>query len=207
MSIYCNTFTANERAAIIGIAGIVITYLLNLTVRFSETQFTKKRVQMAIRSDIRSIVLALELTGVVRDFVNVFQKPDAQNLPSWSDAPRQEDYFKLYESLAPQIGILDGHLTKEAVKFYTFLKVSRDAAAPFGSFRKRKFSEHDIRESANNVLSALYQALDAARIVLDKKFSNTKSKDEGLAEVIKLQKIIVDASVVVATHKASPTRG
>jgi hypothetical protein len=74
------------------------------------------------------------MTGIVKSFIETFESDEKHPIfPPWSDAPRQENYFKLYEALAPQIELVAPEMTEEAVRFYTFLRILRDAASPFAT--------------------------------------------------------------------------
>ncbi|MET3132583.1 Flp pilus assembly pilin Flp [Oxalobacteraceae bacterium GrIS 1.11] len=189
------------QAAFVGVSGVLLGLYVNWRVIIAQRTHARKSVVTAIRSDIRSIVQALDMIGLVSSFVNTLRSPKkAPEFPPWSDSPREENYFKLYEALTPQIGIVDQELAKEVVRFYTFLRISRDAAHPFSTLReKTKPSGHpfstlrektkpsgDHKRHAANVLRALREALKSAAFVLSKECSPSKVNDAGQSEALQM---------------------
>jgi hypothetical protein len=47
----------------------------------------------------------------------------------FADTPRDEDYFQLFHSVAQNVGNLHPRTVEAVVRFYSYLKMSRDAAA------------------------------------------------------------------------------
>jgi hypothetical protein len=180
------------QAAIVGVAGVMVTVFANVVFQLRQRKHERDTVITAIRSDVRSIVIAMTSTGIVESFVRTYQSPNENpDFPPWSDAPRGENYFKLYEGLAPQIGRLPAEIAKDVVKFYTYFRISRDAAAPLGSQTEREKRDGTHRRHAENVLKALREFFLAANRILDSEYSRTGNK-EGQAEVQRMLKLIAD---------------
>lgn len=178
------------KAALIGVLGVGITIGANAVASFWSRRRERKTVVTALRSDVRSLVLAIHSAKLVESFIETHLSPDNDpKFPPWSDSPRQEDYFKLYEGLSPQIGKIRHQLAREIVRFYTYLRISRDAAAPIGPLRREKHVEGEHRLHAGNVLLALLQVFSAAAIILDRK-SGQSGDDEGQKEARALTELI-----------------
>ncbi len=111
-------------AALIGVVGVALTLLVNRLLLDATRRHEKNSVITAVRSDIRSIVYAVDQTGLVSSFLLTFRSPpDAPVYPPWVDSPRSENYFQLFGAIAPQLGRMPSGLAKEVVRFYTFFRV------------------------------------------------------------------------------------
>src|SRR5437899_4326350 len=153
-------------AALVAVIGVTLSIWYNKKAQWNRDETTARVTAAAVKSDIRSITLALEETGIVQAFIKAYE---TGTLPPWVDAPRKSNYFQLYGAVAPQIGTLPLGLAQESVRFYTFLKVSRDAAEPLGSLRE-KSQENDVstvKQQSRNVLVSLRDCMDAAAFVLE----------------------------------------
>jgi hypothetical protein len=180
---YWSAFEPQVKGAIIGVVGIALTVLANWLAVLAGRRHERTSVVTAIRSDVRSLVQALEMSRLVDSFVLTYQSPPEKAIfPPWSDSPRAEDYFKLYEALAPDIGKLSPDLARETVRFYTFFRISRDAAAPLGALKAKGVSTGEHCEHARNVLLALNEAFTAAEIVLAAEYGPSGRRDDGVRE-------------------------
>ena len=117
---------------------------------------------------MRSLVQAFHLTHIVKAYVIAasLRQLDASTLAGY-DTPREETYFKLYESLSPT-----GHPAPRSCPrgcaLHTFLHVSRDAAKPLMSLASKAPDLVRFHIHTGNVLIALREVLLAAVQVLDK---------------------------------------
>jgi len=66
----------------------------------------------------------------------VFENPGTGGF-GFADVPRDEDYFQAFHSLSDNIGNLHPRTVEALVRFYTYLKMSRDAAAALHSWREQ----------------------------------------------------------------------
>jgi hypothetical protein len=184
-------------AALIAVVGIALTLLVNRLLLDSTRRHEKNAVITAVQSDIRSIVYALDHTGLVSSFILAFRAPpDAPvYLPwePWVDSPRSENYFQLFGAIAPQLGRMPSELAKEVVRFYTFLRVSRDAATPLGSLRQLQAMDGQRVEHLRNVLFALSQSFQAAEAVLSVTYGLSGRTDDGEAIAKTLASAIAEA--------------
>lgn len=153
-----------------------------------ETEETIRKQQIdvvttAIRSDIRSIVYALKEINLIKDFIKTYESTyesdnSGSHLSPWVDAPRAEDYFQLFGAVAPQIGKLNIDLARGVVKFYTFMRVARDAAAPLGNLENDQ--SNICKQHIKNALVSLRSCLEAAKQVLSSSNSPTGINDDGV---------------------------
>lgn len=186
----CGLFSPQVCAALIGVSGVIATLGVNEFLHHRNNKREIKTTITAIRSDVRSLVLAIHSTRLVESFIETHKsKNDEPQFPPWSDGPRGENYFALYEAFSPSIGKLPPKLAREIVRFYTYLRVSRDAAAPFAEMRKNKPTNGDHRRHAENALVAMKQMFSAATEILASN-SGQSGKDEGAPEANDLIKFI-----------------
>ena len=55
----------------------------------------------------------------------------------FADVPREEDYFSTYHTVGNNVGSLHPKAVEAVVRFYMYLKMSRDAAAALKSWEKQ----------------------------------------------------------------------
>ena len=147
-------------ASLITVFGVLVSVFASWYFIHRARSLEEKAIITAIRSDIRSIVKALEIMGIVDSFIKTFNSPKDNPLyPSWTNSPGKEDYFKMFCAIAPQIGKLPPPLAREIVRFYTFLRVSRDAAQPISDLRKIQNPNGEHYVHTKNSLLALRELL------------------------------------------------
>lgn len=201
----CSGLSNSERAALIGVAGVATTLAFNGLVILHARRQLRDNLITALRSDVRSIVQAFHLTHIVKAYVFAasLRQLDATTLAGY-DTAREETYFKLYESLSPQLGTLPQDLAREVVRFYTFLHVSRDAAKPLMAMASKTPDLVRFHIHTGNVLIALREVLLAAVQVLGKQYSRQRSSDEGAALASRLLAEVNAAIKGLETHYGHP---
>ncbi|MGH8593601.1 MAG: hypothetical protein ACREV3_07015 [Gammaproteobacteria bacterium] len=181
------------QAALIAVIGVALTLIVNRLLLEVTRRNERDAVITAVRSDIRSIVHAVHEIGLVSSFLMTFRSPaDAPLYPPWVDSPRSEDYFQLFGAIAPQIGRIPPGLAKEVVRFYTYFRVARDAAAPLGLLKQSQAVDGQHIDHSRNVLFALSQSFQAAEIVLSAAYSPSGRTDDGVETAKALHKEIAE---------------
>jgi hypothetical protein len=79
-------------------------------------------------SEIKAIQYGLSTMDMFGFWTKVHAHPEKAGF-GFADVPRAEDYFATYHSVSDNIGDLHPTITESVVRFYTYLKMSRDAAA------------------------------------------------------------------------------
>jgi hypothetical protein len=69
-------------------------------------------------------------------WTNLHANPEIGAL-GFADIPRKEDYFATYHTVGNNIGSLHPRVLEAVVRFYMYLKMSRDAAASLNSWEKQ----------------------------------------------------------------------
>jgi hypothetical protein len=186
--------------------GVALTLLVNRLLLNTTRRHETNVVITAVRSDISAIVYAVDQIGLVRSFILAFRAPpDAPVFPPWVDSPRSENYFQLFEAIAPQLGRMPSGLAEEVVRFYTFMRVARDASTPLSSLKQsqaiprfwpfctvRISQDGQHVEHLRNVLFALSQSFQAAEVVLSAAYSPSRCTDKGMAIAKKLTAAIAE---------------
>ncbi len=178
-------------AALVAVAGISVTFGFNFITIQRNRRHERDGVIAALCSDINSIIEAIYITKLVDSFIKTYDSPDTEPIyPPWSDSPRKENYFSLYESLADQIGKIPPKQSIHIVRFYTFLRISRDAAAPFGKMESKKCTSGAHREHARNVLLSLREMFNSGQIAISDSSGPSKPQPDGAQYAQELAKKI-----------------
>jgi hypothetical protein len=164
----------DEVIAALGAAGVaVLTLVANTILAALARHREKQAVITAFRSDIRSIILLIDQHDLVGIYLSAFRKSfPSKEQTHWPDfAPQEENYFQLFDAMAGKIGMTPIGLAREIVRFYTFLRASRDTARLFKTLSTLQTTNGKHVEIAENVLRALAEMLQAADEVLASKHS------------------------------------
>lgn len=79
-------------------------------------------------SEIKALQFGLSNMEMFESWRELYDKPE-RGPTGFADAPRQENYFQYFDALGDNIGNLHPNVVEAVVRFYTYLKMSRDAAA------------------------------------------------------------------------------
>ena len=79
-------------------------------------------------SEIKALQFGLSNMEMFKSWCELYEKPE-RGPTGFADAPRQENYFQYFDALGDNIGNLHPSVVEAIVRFYTYLKMSRDAAA------------------------------------------------------------------------------
>jgi hypothetical protein len=101
---------------------------------------TRRNLITLFTSEIRAIQYGLGQMDMFSFWTTVFANPE-KGVSGFADVPRNEDYFAIYHSATANVGNLHPRAVEAVVRFYTYLKMSRDAAAALASWRKQQDNE------------------------------------------------------------------
>jgi len=97
---------------------------------------TRQSLTSLFTSEIRALQFGLSTMEMFKFWTAVFENPELGGF-GCADVPRDEDYFQTFHSLSDNIGNLHPRTVEALVRFYTYLKMSRDAAAALHSWREQ----------------------------------------------------------------------
>jgi hypothetical protein len=98
---------------------------------------TRQSLNKLFSSEIRALQYGLSTIDMFRFWRELHTKPET-GATGFADAPRQENYFQTFHSVSNNIGNLHPDAVEAVVRFYTYLKMSRDAAAALNSWEEEK---------------------------------------------------------------------
>jgi hypothetical protein len=97
---------------------------------------TRQSLTSLFRSEIKALQFGLSTMDMFEFWTKLYANPEIGCL-GFADMPREEDYFKTYHSVGENIGNLHPKVVEAVVRFYMYLKMSRDAAAALKSWEKQ----------------------------------------------------------------------
>ena len=103
---------------------------------------TRQSLTSLITSEVRAIQYGLSTMDMFDFWAQLHAHPEFGGL-GFADTPREEDYFQLFHSVAQNVGNLHPRAVEAIVRFYSYLKMSRDAAASLHSWRE--LTEPELR--------------------------------------------------------------
>jgi hypothetical protein len=117
------------------LAGWVTVFLAGLggAVRITST---RQSLTSLFRSEIKALQFGLSTMDMFEFWKELHSNPGVGAL-GFADAPRKEDYFKAYHTVGDNVGNLHPKVVEAVVRFYMYLKMSRDAAAALKSWEKQ----------------------------------------------------------------------
>lgn len=96
---------------------------------------TKRRNLISLfSSEIKAIHYGLSTIKMFEFWMKVHTYPEQAGF-GFADVPREEDYFATYHSVIDNIGDLHPNIAESVVRFYTYLKMSRDAAGALHAWK------------------------------------------------------------------------
>jgi hypothetical protein len=134
--------TPQVSAAFISGGAVLIVALVGTIVKVT----TARQNQITLfSSEIRAIQSGLSKMEMVTFWLMVFDKP-GDGTKGWADAPRSSDYFALFHAESGTIVSQDPQIVEAIVRFYTYLKMSRDAAAAVAGWQLQKTPDEGARK-------------------------------------------------------------
>jgi hypothetical protein len=106
-----------------------------------------------LSSEIKAIQFGLQKMDMFEFWTDLFRHPQ-KGAVGFADAPREEKYFEIFHKVSDNIGNLHPSVAEAIVRFYTYLKMSRDAASALKTWEKQKNPEIR-REQTKYVMSLL----------------------------------------------------
>jgi hypothetical protein len=106
-----------------------------------------------LSSEIKAIQYGLQKMDMFEFWADLFLHPQ-KGAVGFADAPREEKYFEIFHKVSDNIGNLHPSVAEATVRFYTYLKMSRDAASALKTWEK----QNDLavrREQTKYVVSLL----------------------------------------------------
>jgi hypothetical protein len=97
---------------------------------------TRQNLTSLFTSEVRALQYGLSTMEMFTFWGAVFKAPEAGGF-GFADVPRDEDYFQTFHSVSDNIGNLEPRTVEALVRFYTYLKMSRDAAGALHSWRQQ----------------------------------------------------------------------
>ncbi len=97
---------------------------------------TRQGLTSLFSSEIRALQFGLSTMEMFGFWAVAYAKPEVGAM-GFADVPRDEKYFETFHSVADNIGNLQPKVVEAIVRFYTYLKMSRDAAASLYSWEKQ----------------------------------------------------------------------
>jgi hypothetical protein len=113
------------------------TLLLAIVAGIVKVTSARQSLTSLMTSEIRAIQYGIFIMDMFEFWIRVFDAPEDGAL-GFADSPREEDYFQLFHSVAQNVGNLHPRSVEAIVRFYSYLKMSRDAAAALKSWEKQK---------------------------------------------------------------------
>jgi hypothetical protein len=109
-------------------AGLVVTYLsaaIKITV-------TRKSLLMLFTSEIRALQYGLVRMKMFSFYEGVYARLDPAG---FDELQRDENYFALFHGVIGNVANLHPFVVEAIVRYYTYLKMSRDAASAFKTWK------------------------------------------------------------------------
>lgn len=96
---------------------------------------TRQSLITLFTSEIRAIQYGLTRMHMFAFWAHVHAHAD-KGAAGFADVPREEDYFALFHGVIGNVANLPPNVVEAVVRYYTYLKMSRDAAASLASWEK-----------------------------------------------------------------------
>jgi hypothetical protein len=122
-------------------AGWIAIYLACLGGAIKITSARQSLISL-LSSEIKAIQFGLQKMDMFEFWAGLFDHPEVGAL-GFADVPREESYFDIFHSVSDNIGNLHPGIVEAIVRFYTYLKMSRDAAAALKGWEKQP--DADVR--------------------------------------------------------------
>jgi hypothetical protein len=97
---------------------------------------TRQSLTSLFRSEIKALQFGLLTMDMFEFWTKLHANPEIGAL-GFADIPRNEDYFATYHTVGNNIGSLHPKVLEAVVRFYMYLKMSRDAAASLNSWENQ----------------------------------------------------------------------
>jgi hypothetical protein len=101
---------------------------------------TRQSLTGLFRSEIKALQFGLSTMNMFEFWTKLNANPESGAF-GFADTPRNEDYFATYHTVGNNIGSLHPKVLEAVVRFYMYLKMSRDAAASLASWENEQDRE------------------------------------------------------------------
>lgn len=118
---------------------------------------TRQTLISLLASEIRAIQYGLRMMDMFDFWAAVYETPE-QGPRGFADQPRKEEYFEIFHSVSSNIGNLHPDVVEAVVRFYTYLKMSRDAAAALQNWDAH-IGADTRRQNVKHVMLILCQSM------------------------------------------------
>jgi hypothetical protein len=145
----------NSAAAAL-LSGWILVSLACLGGAIKITQ-TRQTLISLLASEIRAIQYGLGMMNMFEFWAAVHQCPEKGPI-GFADQPRDENYFEIFHSVSSNLGNLHPDVVEAVVRSYTYLKMSRDAAAALKNWNTQTDAE-SRRQNVRHVMMILTQSI------------------------------------------------
>jgi hypothetical protein len=143
---------------------------------------TRQNLISLFASEIRAIQYGLAIMKMF-DFWCALHSAPEQGPVGFADTPRKEDYFSLFHGVGNNIGNLHPYVVEAVVRFYTYLKMSRDGAAALHGWKE--ITGPAIRKAdVEHVISLLTHSMLWGFIALDLMGFKARTQDRELLQAM-----------------------
>src|SRR5215203_4376777 len=141
---------------------------------------TRQNLISLFASEIRAIQYGLTIMKMFDFWCALHSAPQGGPV-GFADTPRKEDYFSLFHGVGNNIGNLHPYVVEAVVRFYTYLKMSRDGAAALHGWKEK--TDLSIRQAdVKHVISLLTHSMLWGFIALDLMGFKARKQDRELLQ-------------------------
>jgi len=126
------SFSRNIAAALLSSWVVILLACIGGAIKITSTRQSLIRL---FTSEIKALQYGLSNIEMFHFWRLVFENVE-KGAMGFADVPRNENYFQNFDTLGQHIGNLHPNAVEAIVRFYTYLRMSRDAAAALQSWEK-----------------------------------------------------------------------
>lgn len=146
---------------------------------------TRRNLVNLFASEIKAIQEGLSTMEMFDFWKKIYAHPEGGAF-GFANVPRQEDYFSHFDSVSDNIGNLHPDIVEAIVRFYTYLKMSRDAAASLDSWKGHSPDPSTRKKDVRYVVQLLALSMLWGFVALSCMGFRADEDDRALKEKIKV---------------------
>lgn len=167
------------------IVGGLLAIFLALVGGLSQIMRTRENLVNLFASEIKAIQEGLSTMEMFDFWKKIYAHPEGGAF-GFANVPRQEDYFSHFDSVSDNIGNLHPDIVEAIVRFYTYLKMSRDAAASLDSWKGHSPDPSTRKRDVRYVVQLLALSMLWGFVALSCMGFRADKDDRALKEKIKV---------------------